>query len=339
MAGTEEKEKRKKYGYGRSYGRRGPWGCSGARAVCAEGAGYLLSAALLLGGSALSAEASPASLTSGSAVVYEHTSETSAPLENLIQDGTFEYLGDVTAEDGSVWHAVKTAGGASGYISGDIEIRALQTQQETPEHTGNEGNAGQAGNGANARQMGNEANAGQTGEQGAPAAQETAGENGAAGTEESEDAETEGNAEDDGEGAPEETLQPRTVENNRVRTYAAEALGKKIKDRENKEAENAGAERKAQDGERKSSGTDRTFLLCIMVSVLSAATAFIFLKKLERESEKRKKNAFPEAAVKRHALKNERKSRKSRRRKNRKHGKRHPNTNRESGGQRQNGRT
>lgn len=312
------------------------WSCGGARAVCVRCAGYLLSAALLLGGSALSAEASPASLTSGSAVVYEHTSETSAPLENLIQDGSFEYLGDVTAEDGSVWHAVKTAGGASGYIRGDIEIRALQTQQEMPEHTGNEGNAGQTGNGANAGQMGNGANAGQTGEQGAPAAQETAGENGAAGTEESEDAETEGNAEEGGEGEPEETLQPRTVENNRVKTYAAEALGKKIKDRENKETENAGAERKAQDGERKSSGTDRTFLLCIIASVFSAATAFIFLKKLERESEKRKKNA---SAVKRHALKNERKRRKSRRRKNKKHGKRHPYTNRESGGQRQNGRT
>lgn len=329
MTGTEEKEKRKKYGYGRSYGRRGPWGCRGARAVCAGCAGYLLSAALLLGGSALSAEASPASLISGSAVVYEHTSETSTPLENLIQDGSFEYLGDVTAEDGSVWHAVETAGGVSGYLRGDIEIRALQTQQETPEHTENEGNAGQAGNGANA---------GQTAEEGA-AAQEMAGDNGAAGTEESEDAEIEGNAEEDGEGASEETLQLQTVENNRVKTYAAETLGKKIKDRENMEAENAGAERKAQDGERQSSGTDRTFLLCIIVSVFSAATAFVFLKKLERESEKRKKNAFPEAAVKKHALKNERKRRKSRRRKNKKRGKRHPYTNRESGGQKQNGRT
>lgn len=338
MAGTEETGKRKKYGYGRSYGRRGPWGCSGARAVCAGCAGYLLSAVLLLGGSALSAEASPASLISGSAVVYEHTSETSAPLENLIQDGSFEYLGDVTAEDGSVWHAVETAGGASGYLRGDIEIRALQTQQETPEHTENEGSAGQAGNGANAGQTGNGANAGQTAEEGA-AAQETAGDNGAAGTEESEDAEIEGNAEEDGERAPEETLQPQTVENNRVKTYAAEALGKKIKDRENKEAENASVERKAQDGERKSSGTDRTFLLCIIVSAFSAATAFIFLKKLKRESEKRKKNTFPEAAVKKHALKNERKRRKSRRRKNKKHGKRHPYTNWESGGQKQNGRT
>lgn len=320
MAGTGETGKRKKYGYGRGCGRKGSWGCGGARTRCAGRAGYLLSAAFLLGGSALSAEASPASLASGSAVVYEHTSETSAPLENLIQDGSFEYLGDVTAEDGRVWHAVETAGGVSGYIRGDIEIRALQTQQETPEHTENEENAGQAPDEGENRE---------TPEEGA-AAQEAPEENGAD--------ETGENGEEDGEETSEEIPEIQTVENKQAKTYAADALAKKIRGREDQKAENADAAQEAQDGERKPFGKDVTFLLCILVVGFSAAAAFIFLKKLGKESGKREKSPSPETAVEKRAPRNERKRRKSRRKKNKKHGKRHPYTNRESGGQKQNGR-
>lgn len=248
--------------------------------------GKLLVAALFLGGSVLPVKAAPAVLDSASAVVYEQMSEASAPLQNLIQDESFEHLGDVTAEDGSLWHAVTTSGGISGYIRGDIEIRARQTQQETPEHTESEETQG-------------------------PTAAEEPGQN-----------EAGENAEGDGEEETEETALPQTIENNRTKTYAVEALGKKIKDRTDAAEGNATEDQRAQNEGKKNYDTDRTFLLCIIVTLFSVAGALTFHKKLRKESGKQKKDAPQGAAVKKNALRNERKRRKGRHKRSKKHRKR-----------------
>lgn len=248
--------------------------------------GKLLAAALFLGGFVLPVKAAPAALTASSAVVYEQMSEESAPLQNLIQDERFEHLGDVTAEDGSLWHAVTTAGGISGYIRGDIEIRAQQTQQETPEHTESEETQGSI-------------------------AVEEPEQNGA-----------EENAEGDGEEEAEETALPQIIENNRTKTYAVEALGKKIKNRADAAGEYAAEDQRAQNEGKKNHDTDRTFLLCIIVTLFSVVGALTFHKKLRKESGKQKKDTPQEAAVKKNPLRNERKRRKSKHKRSKKHRKR-----------------
>jgi len=66
--------------------------------------------------------AAPASLESSSAVIYGQAGEGSNAVGNLIQGSTFDYLGDVTAEDGSTWHKITTANGVTGYIRGDLAL-------------------------------------------------------------------------------------------------------------------------------------------------------------------------------------------------------------------------
>ena len=96
---------------------------------------------------AVSVQAEPATLRSPDATVYEQTSEGSNAVGNLVEGGFFEYLGDVTAEDGSVWHQITTAGGVSGYIRGDREIE-IGTAEPAPEgQEGQEAPAGEGGNG------------------------------------------------------------------------------------------------------------------------------------------------------------------------------------------------
>lgn len=92
----------------------------------------------------LSAQAEPATLRSPDATVYEQTSEGSNAVGNLVEGGSFDYIGDVTAEDGSVWHQITTAGGVSGYIRGDREI---DMGTEEPVSEGQEAPAGEGGNG------------------------------------------------------------------------------------------------------------------------------------------------------------------------------------------------
>ena len=94
----------------------------------------------------LSVQAEPATLRSPDATVYEQTSEGSNAVGNLVEGGSFEYIGDVTAEDGSVWHQVTTAGGVSGYIRGDREIE-MGTGEPAPE--GQEGQEAPSGEGDN----------------------------------------------------------------------------------------------------------------------------------------------------------------------------------------------
>ena len=54
-------------------------------------------------------QAEPATLRSPDATVYEQTNEGSNAVGNLVEGGSFDYIGDVTAEDGSVWHQITTS--------------------------------------------------------------------------------------------------------------------------------------------------------------------------------------------------------------------------------------
>lgn len=82
----------------------------------------------------LPVKAESAALKSPSAVVYEMPDEQSSPVGNLVKDSPFEYAGDVTAEDGSTWHQVVTAGGVSGYILGETELEV--NPEAEPESSG-----------------------------------------------------------------------------------------------------------------------------------------------------------------------------------------------------------
>lgn len=105
--------------------------------------GIVLVMALILGGPfTLSVKAEPATLRSPDATVYEQTSEGSNLVGNLVEGGSFEYIGDVTAEDGSVWHQITTAGGVNGYIRGDREMEVGAAQEPAPEDQGEPENPG-----------------------------------------------------------------------------------------------------------------------------------------------------------------------------------------------------
>ena len=92
-------------------------------------------------------KAEPATLRSPDAIVYEQTSEESNAVGNLVEGGSFDYIGDVTAEDGSVWHQITTAGGVSGYIRGDREIEMGAVEPAPEGQEGQAPPAGEEGNG------------------------------------------------------------------------------------------------------------------------------------------------------------------------------------------------
>lgn len=290
------------------------------------GAGYGICALWLIflaGGFALSVQAAPAVLDSASAVVYEQMSEGSTPLANLIQDGQFEYLGDVTAEDGSVWHAVTTQGGTSGYIRGDISVRvredqetearaeaAEQNQTETPQ--GDQSEIPEAG----AAEMPQE-------NQASPAEEPAgAGEETAADEPDGEDGEA---AEGDEPGGETEILpqQIQPVQNNQAKTYAPEAVGKKIKEQESAGKKDAAADTRVLQGEGKDFGTDWPIVLCIGVFVISGLTALFCVSKIRKI--RRRKSVYTEEPVSRGTRISGKKKRKNRHRKNRKHRKQREN--------------
>ncbi len=116
----------------------------------------------------LPVKAESAALKSPSAVVYEMPDEQSSPVGNLVKDSPFEYAGDVTAEDGSTWHQVVTAGGVSGYILGETELEVnpeaeASGRQEVPigENSG-EAQAGTSGTGGSSEDGEDAAGTGET---------------------------------------------------------------------------------------------------------------------------------------------------------------------------------
>lgn len=94
--------------------------CAAAVCVCVSGFPLIVQAA-------------PATLNSPEAAVYEQADEGSRTVGNLVEGSTFEYMGDVTAEDGNVWHQITTAGGTVGYIRGDREIETGEAEQSQEE--------------------------------------------------------------------------------------------------------------------------------------------------------------------------------------------------------------
>lgn len=263
---------------------------------------HALGAVLFLGGYALTAEAAPAVLNAESAVVYEQTSETSAPLGNLVQGGSFEYLGDVTAEDGSVWHAVTIQGGAAGYIRGDAAIEQKNTEEQQADPPAQEVQTGEAGGEGAATQEAaeQEAIAGE-------ADRENAGEN----------------AVEEIPGETQEGMEPQqvqTVQNNRKRIYASQSLGQKLKETGNTGEPISVTEKEEWNVKKGDSKFDITFIFCIVTAVVSAAAACLFIARLRRGEGKTKRHALTGSLSVRSNRRDGKKKRKSKRRKNKRNG-------------------
>ena len=201
----------------------------------------------------LSVQAEPATLRSPDATVYEQTSEGSNAVGNLVEGGSFDYIGDVTAEDGSVWHQITTAGGVNGYIRGDREIEMGEAEPAPEGQEGQEAPAGEGGNGepaANPPEGGGEiapAEEGVNPGEGAGAVGEEPRGNGegnvsAPGNDNRGDREEPGEEEapeegeipeDDAEGAPEDedAVPVFNMQNNQTKKYVVDNA-QKIKERE-----------------------------------------------------------------------------------------------------------
>ena len=116
----------------------------------------IAAAAAMTGCFTLPAQAAPATLRSPDAAVYEQADEGSGQVGNLVEGSTFEYIGDVTAEDGSVWHQITTSSGAAGYIRGDRELEiGAEEPAPDPEAEGQGGQEAPGGEGGNAEPEGN----------------------------------------------------------------------------------------------------------------------------------------------------------------------------------------
>ena len=220
----------------------------------------------------LAAKAAPAVLSSPDATVYEQADEGSNAVGNLVEGSSFEYIGDVTAEDGSTWRQITTASGAAGYIKGDREIEVGE-EGASPESR-------QAPVGEDSLTA--EAEAGS--EEGGAGA-EAGSEEGAA--EEDENRREEGEPQADGDGleTPEDNDSDDLImadsssrQNNRIKTYSLDTSGR-IK--ENLSALSDGGTVKAQS--RQAAGRiDLTLLLSTAVVLLGAITVFFFGRKMKR---------------------------------------------------------
>lgn len=220
----------------------------------------------------LSVQAAPAALTSPDATVYEQTDEGSSQVGNLVEGSTFEYLGDVTAEDGSVWHQVTTAGGVNGYIRGDKEIEITAEEEAASEEQGGQ----EASTGENAGEPAGNMPA-DGGENAGENTGEMPGENGGG-----EERTEEGAGEELEEGIGEELEEDNAaavinMQNNREKSYVLDPSGK-IKERETA----AGPDSGIQNGSRMKAGIDMPLILGILVIVFCAGTIRICLGKIRQ---------------------------------------------------------
>lgn len=258
-------------------------------------AGMALIVALILEGPfTMSVKAEPATLRSPDATVYEQAGEGSNAVGNLVEGGTFEYIGDVTAEDGSVWHQVQTASGITGYIKGDKEI---ETGREVPD--GNQAAPeGEGGNGGETGQppetdpaVGGEAEGNPAGEEAAPDPGEgtdTDGEEPEGETEEEEDVEEgeeagqdgdEGALEGDaGEDLGEDGAVPVFhMQNNQAKKYVVER-SQKVKERGS--YVQTGIDTESINGKR--GGADLALIVGIAVVLLCSEVIHICWKRIKR---------------------------------------------------------
>lgn len=244
----------------------------------------------------LPVKAESAALKSPSAVVYEMPDEQSSPVGNLVKDSPFEYAGDVTAEDGSTWHQVVTAGGVSGYILGETELEVnpeaeASGRQEVPigENSG-EAQAGTSGTGGSSEDGEDAAGTGET--EGAGDAVEGGTGDGSKASGEARDADEEAAGEisnpEDGK-----TALSEMVPNNRAKSYVTAMSGKlKTNLSQDNSAQGSflpgnppGEEESAiADGEKRPAGrkTDTALILGIITVIASAAAIRHFRREMGR---------------------------------------------------------
>ena len=251
-----------------------------------------MAAGVWAGSFTLYVKAEPAILTSPDAAVYEQADEDSSPVGNLVEGSVFEYLGDVTAQDGSVWHQIQTAGGTAGYIRGDKEIE--KEQEEDIEGTGQPTAKAPAEDGE-----GNED-------------RETTGNGETADEAEGEEADEA----EDGINKDYEPISNEPVQNNRSKKYSLNAAAK-IKERENGREIDTGAE----SAKRKNTGVDLTLMIGMAVIFFCSGTMYLCVCRIKTLKGKAGAQEAPDEGRSRTLKKAERKKSSSHKRKTKKTGK------------------
>lgn len=251
-----------------------------------------MAAGVWAGSFTLYVKAEPAILTSPDAAVYEQADEDSSPVGNLVEGSVFEYLGDVTAQDGSVWHQIQTAGGTAGYIRGDKEIE--KEQEEDIEGTGQPTAKAPAEDGE-----GNED-------------RETTGNGETADEAEGEEADEA----EDGINKDYEPISNEPVQNNRSKKYSLNATAK-IKERENGREIDTGAE----SAKRKNTGVDLTLIIGMAVIFFCSGTMYLCVRRIKTLKGKAGAQEAPDEGRSRTLKKAEKKKSSSHKRKTKKTGK------------------
>ncbi len=237
-----------------------------------EGAVYIALALSAL--FTLSVKAEPAALRSPDATVYEQTSEESSPVGNLVEGGFFEYIGDVTAEDGSVWRQITTANGITGYIKGDREIETGMAQEPAPENQGGQESSDEEDDfsGENASEESREAGQDQG---------ETSGQAEGEAAEGGEEEAAEDREGDNAEAPEEEDTQESGItafpmQNGQAKKYVVDSA-QKIKERTDGEGLNADI----KDTAGRKAGMDLALIASIAITLLCSVTIYICWKRMK----------------------------------------------------------
>lgn len=223
----------------------------------------LLSVMTVTGIPVIKAEAVPAMLAEDGASIYEQAAEDSANIGNLIRDNTFEYLGDVTAEDGSVWHAVTTSNGINGYLRGSVKIAAVEepAAETIPEEAANEEDA-------NETEL----------EEEAPVREDTPQP-----TDEEE-------AEEETEEGEEEATVPviSQINNNREKTYYSRGAEERIKKTGYELEDQDSEEKEAIDTDKDVSifrRMDKSLIFSVLILTISVITGVFFYGRFKKDAE------------------------------------------------------
>ena len=237
-----------------------------------EGAVYIALALSAL--FTLSVKTEPAALRSPDATVYEQTSEESSPVGNLVEGGFFEYIGDVTAEDGSVWRQITTANGITGYIKGDREIETGMAQEPAPENQGGQESSDEEDDfsGENASEESREAGQDQG---------ETSGQAEGEAAEGGEEEAAEDREGDNAEAPEEEDTQESGItafpmQNGQAKKYVVDSA-QKIKERTDGEGLNADI----KDTAGRKAGMDLALIASIAITLLCSVTIYICWKRMK----------------------------------------------------------
>lgn len=224
----------------------------------------------------LPAEAAPATLKSPDATVYEQADEDSNAVGSLVEGSSFEYTGDVTAEDGSVWHQVTTANGATGYIRGD---RELELREEEPAPEGREGQNGPEEDGGDTAPAENEPTddgaAGENAGEAAGGAEEETSEGNAPEGSEDEETPEEGGGEDPGD--DDAVAAARSLRNDQAKKYVMDS-SMKVKERGSLAGTNTGVE----SVKSKKAGADTALIIGMAVVFCCIGTIILCLSGIRK---------------------------------------------------------